>query len=301
MKRKKRNYWTKEKCLKEALRYSKRSDFKRGSGGAYRACQQNGWIDDVCYDMKCAGNRFKRLVYVYEFEDKNVYVGLTYNLHERDNKHKRDKKSMVFRHIQKTGLIPKLSCTEYVHVEEAKILEGEFVKKFKNSEYKILNASKTGGVGGGYLKWTFEKCMEEAKKFNSRKEFVKGNNSAYNSSRKNGWLDKVCSHMKENNRKPVGYWNKEKCKEEALRCKNTSELSTGAYHAILRNDWLKELCKHMKLQKPNGYWTKQRCLEEALKYNSRTSFQHAIGGAYRISLDKGWLNDICSHMNKLKK
>jgi predicted GIY-YIG superfamily endonuclease len=301
MKRKKRDYWTKEKCIKEALKYNKRSDFKNGSGGAYRACQKNGWIDDVCGDMKYSGNRFKRLVYIYEFDDKNVYVGLTYNIQERDNKHKRDKRSMVFRHIQKTGLIPKLSYTEYMHVEESKIKEGEFVKKFRDNGYKILNSSKTGGIGGGYLKWTFEKCKIEALKYNLRTQFAKGNNSAYNSARKYGWMDDVCIHMNKKIIKNKGYWTKERCGEEALKFKSTSDLPTGAYHSMLRNGWLNELCSHMKLQKPNGYWTKEKCIEEALKYSSKLSFQTATGGAYRISLDKGWLNDICVHMNKIKK
>ena len=31
--------------------------------------------------------------------------------------------------------------------------------------------------------------MEESKKYNTRNEFKKGNRSAYNVARKNGWLD----------------------------------------------------------------------------------------------------------------
>ena len=37
--------------------------------------------------------------------------------------------------------------------------------------------------------WDCEKCMKESKKYNTRGEFCKGNGSAYNVARKNGWVD----------------------------------------------------------------------------------------------------------------
>lgn len=43
--------------------------------------------------------------------------------------------------------------------------------------------------------WTFEACREEAKKYNNRTEFEKGNGSAYGRARVMGWLDDICAHM----------------------------------------------------------------------------------------------------------
>lgn len=37
--------------------------------------------------------------------------------------------------------------------------------------------------------WTYERCYEEALKYNSRTTFQKGNHSAYTVARLNGWLD----------------------------------------------------------------------------------------------------------------
>ncbi len=51
-------------------------------------------------------------------------------------------------------------------------------------------------------KWTKEKCEEEALKYKYRSDFSNKSNGAYYSSRINGWLDDVCSHMKTNNNKP---------------------------------------------------------------------------------------------------
>ena len=42
------------------------------------------------------------------------------------------------------------------------------------------------------VKWTKEKCAEEALKYKSRSEFKKNNTNAYKASVRNGWLDDIC-------------------------------------------------------------------------------------------------------------
>jgi hypothetical protein len=41
-----RNYWTKELCLEEALKYNSRSEFKRNSIRAYDVSCKNKWLND---------------------------------------------------------------------------------------------------------------------------------------------------------------------------------------------------------------------------------------------------------------
>lgn len=301
-KRKKRNYWTKEKCIKEALKYKSRSIFKRKSPGAFGNAYKNNWIDEICFHMKKVGNRFNRLVYVYIFNDNSVYVGLTHDIEERDNKHKRDKRSSVFKHIKKTGLMPELIYTEYMHIDKASKIEGETVERYKKDGFFILNIAKPGAVGGANLKWTFEKCKEEALKFKTRNEFSKKSNSAYNSARRYGWIDKICLHMEKNKKFAKGYWTFERCKTEALKYSSRNEFykkSGGAYGASLRNKWLDKICSHMNYREkvPNGYWTKEKCKEESLRYTNKTEF-NINSGAYRVALKNKWLNEICGHMKK---
>ena len=81
--------------------------------------------------------------------------------------------------------------------------------------------------------WTKEKCKEEASKYSSRSEFKKGNQSAYLTAWKNGWLDEWF--------KKQLVWTYEKCKEEASKYSSRSELkkgSFGAYNAAWKNKWL---------------------------------------------------------------
>lgn len=288
-------YWTKERCFNEALKYDSRAVFKKKSGGAYNASTKGGWLDNVCSHMKVCGNRVLRMVYVYEFSDKSVYVGLTYNIEERDKEHKRNKKSKVFQYIKEKNIIPFLSYSEYMNVEKAKVVEGDMVEKFKKRGYHILNVSKTGGVGSGFIKWTFEKCEQEAKKCKTKKEFYGKNNSAYNAAIRYGWLKKICSHMKTKKVKPKGYWTLERSTEEAKKYKTKKEFylkSPSAYMVLLKKGILNNVCENMKTKKPNGYWTRERCEAESKKYSSITEFQIKSGGAYRASLKGCWLKEF---------
>ena len=51
-KRKNNNFWNKENCQKEALKYNKISDFAYNSKGAYKAVRKNGWSPEIYSHMK---------------------------------------------------------------------------------------------------------------------------------------------------------------------------------------------------------------------------------------------------------
>ena len=154
------------------------------------------------------------------------------------------------------------------------------------------------------LVWTKEKCHAEVLKFKTRTEFQRERGGAYNAARKNGWIDDICSHMTRL-KKSRDFWTKEKCHQEALKCKTRTEFSKnshGAYYVARKNGWLDEVCSHMtSTRKPKGYWTKERCHEEALKFKTRGEFQKKLNKAYYVARKKGWLDEICSHMTSSRK
>ena len=47
--------WTYEICMEESKKYTRRSEFKKGSSGAFQAAENNGWIGD--YDWLAPKNR----------------------------------------------------------------------------------------------------------------------------------------------------------------------------------------------------------------------------------------------------
>ena len=84
-------------------------------------------------------------------------------------------------------------------------------------------------------KWNYDTCLEESRKYKSRKEFSKKCSGAYAAALKNGWLDDCSFELK------LRIWDKESCLEESRKYKSRNEFKKkcgGAYHAALRNGWL---------------------------------------------------------------
>lgn len=46
-----RGFWTKERCHKEALKYTTKVDFRAGCHSAYQTASREGWLNDICSHM----------------------------------------------------------------------------------------------------------------------------------------------------------------------------------------------------------------------------------------------------------
>jgi hypothetical protein len=207
---------SKNRCTLEAIKYTSRTDFCNGSGGAYETARMKGWLDEICSHMK------------------------------HNNRH---------------------------------VVNGFWQKK--------------------------ENCHNEALKYTTRVEFHNKNGSAYEISREKGWLDDICGHMEaSHNKVNKGFWkDKEKCREEAMKFpsrKVFSRTAAGAYTSAKKNGWLDEICAHMTEGREgvvHQQWnSKENCHIEALKYNSRNQFMKGCRGAYNGASRNGFLEEICSHM-----
>jgi predicted GIY-YIG superfamily endonuclease len=297
--RKPRDYWTLERCQEESLKYKTKKDFRNNNTQAYNKAIRKGWLNQICEHMEIRGTRYLRFIYVFEFKNNHVYVGLTYNSKERYNSHLNKYNSPVYKHIEKTNseFEFKVITEKPISNEDAQILEHETIQKYRELGWNILNKRKTGknigSLGAGIRKWTFENCQKEALKYQHKRHFEKGNASAYNAAKHNGWFEEICGHMTEI-RKPNRYWNKERCKEAALKYENKSSFKKNnnvAYHTALRNLWLEEICSHMtNIRKDKTYWTLEICIQEAAKYTSKYKFQKTH--IYKIARKNGWLDKI---------
>ncbi len=307
--RKPKGYWSKERCEELALKYNSRSEFERNEIIAYNSARRNGWLKDICNHMSYLGNRVKRFVYMYTFPDDAIYIGITYDFNSRNIAHTTDnsKKSPVYNYMKLTGLTPtsKLLTPEPIPLDDAVKMEINLIKEYRDKNYKVLNTSNGGDVGGSYLIWTKEKCQEEALKYKNRVDFTIGSPGALAAAYKNGWVDEICKDYEKYIPVPT-IWTKEKCREEALKYNQRSKFklySRGAQNSAYKNGWLDEICTHMDkvTKEPAGYWTKEKCHEVAIKYKNREAFRKDYPGAVRAAHKNGWMDEICSHMILLNK
>jgi len=92
--------------------------------------------------------------------------------------------------------------------------------------------------------WTEEKLRAEALKYSTRREFSNESPGAYQTSRKSGKHEEICSHMLLGNQS----WTEEKIKAEALKYSTRGDFkkgNVGAYNASQRSGKHEEICSHM--------------------------------------------------------
>jgi len=126
------DYWTKEICLELALKCKNRKEFGEKYYAAHNVSIKNNWIDEICSHM-IQPNDFLRCIYSYEFSDKNVYVGLTYNLKNRNSRHFNEyNNSIVYKYFKEFKLNPTLiQLTDYLNISDAKIMEETHLEIYK--------------------------------------------------------------------------------------------------------------------------------------------------------------------------
>ena len=120
----------------------------------------------------------------------------------------------------------------------------------------------------------------------------------YQEYKNNGWL--MLNQVKTGSVGTINKWTKEKCINEAKKCKNRTDFysKSGLYQASKQHGWLDEVLSYISLKRMfNGYWTKEKCIERALLCDSRTEFRKLYGSAYTISNKNGWLKDVYLTVN----
>ncbi len=303
-------YWTKERCVEEANKYNTRVEWSEKSSGSHSKAYKNGWVDECCSHME----RYNKPS--YWTKERCVEEALKYK--SKTEWYKSNKSSYV---AAKKNSWYEECCT---HMVEIKKIDGYWTKERCIEESKKYNVSsewiKNSGTSyviartNGWLEecyihikkviksngyWTKERCIEEAKKYETKTQWRRGNGSSYVAAKKNGWLKECHVHMIES-KKPKGYWTLERCKEEALKYNTRSEWiknSGTSYVTARTNGWLEQCCSHMTSErKPDGYWTKERCLEDAKIYNLKKEWCENSTGSYQAAHRKGWLEECCAHM-----
>lgn len=149
------NYWTKERCDEEASQYSSRQEFLKKSASAFRIAQRNGWLNHVCAHMDYINKPPG-----YWTRERCQEHALRYTT--RNEFHLKNDKA--YRIAQAHGWLNEI-CS--------------------HMDYQVLPRHY----------WTKDRVREEAKKYETRMEFLREAGGAYGAAQQGGWLDEVCEHM----------------------------------------------------------------------------------------------------------
>lgn len=287
--------WKKEEVEKEAEKYETNRDFSKGSPLAYSAAVRNGWIEEIRKKFRPLGNRMNRMVYVYEFPDKSVYVGLTFDEKERQVGH--TIKGTVFKYGEQTGQTPEFKkiSVGYVPVKMAQNLENCTIEEYRSRGWKILNIAKAGGLGACERIWTKDKTKEESKKFETLKDFYEKSPNAHRVAYEQNWLDEIMRDRGWEYERKV--WTKDEAEVIAKKYqyKNSFKVNEPqAYSASLRNGWIDDITKHMEDRYTD--WTFDMIQDIANKYKTRTEFATDNKTAYNAALRNNWLDEVTKHM-----
>lgn len=191
-----KDYYTRDKCLELAKKYSSMAVFRKKQHGAYNSAKENNWLDDYTW-----------LERQFKWTEKTLI--------EEAKKYK-------------------------TRSEFAKEKPGAYECAVKHSLLDKCTWFNESKKPNGY--WTYERCREESKKLKYRGDYRTESHGSYKVTIKNGWIDDFTwlQKQKPNTRR---VWTEEKCREEALKYKSSSEFRKGnksAYKASIRYKWLKD-------------------------------------------------------------
>ena len=150
--------------------------------------------------------------------------------------------------------------------------------------------------------WTEERCIEEAKKHDTKFSWKLNSGGSYYAASHNRWMDKCTIHMVEvvkKPRKPAGYWHdKKNCMEEAKKYDSTYDWykhSPQSLLASIKINYFTQCTKHMSVrQRPFSKCrrTRKKCLEEASHYSSLKSWKKMYSMSYSDAYKYGWVKYI---------
>lgn len=264
--------WSKNKCLEESKKYKSRTEFFEKSNGAYQKALKEGWINEMTW-----------------LTTQRKYPKGHWTIKENViNEAKKYKSKKEFEEKNKSAF---LAAYRYGFINEM--------------DWLIIQKQRPFGYWNNK-----ENVIEESKKYNTISDFRKKSSVAYNSAKKNGflnemvWLEKTkCERPinKENNeikpKHPKGYWkNRENMMNEAKKYSSFEEFQKGNLYAFLaahkygyidEMDWMVKQ-KHHKW----GYWTYDKIEKEAFKYKTKSDFCKGNPTAYRAALKLNVIDDF---------
>ena len=149
--------------------------------------------------------------------------------------------------------------------------------------------------------WTYERCLEEAKKHANLGEWSRTSNASYRIARQSEWQRKIATELQWDFRvqHSPGYWTDEKLAEAAKPFDSLNQWAKGcptSYRIALKNKVHIGIGENLgwviQKQRSNSHWTFERCLEEAGRHPHTNAWKRASRGSFDKTKKEGWFDEI---------
>ena len=285
-----------ETIISESKKYHTKKEYRNHSPNMYAIANRRGLLPTFTWLVSEPPFHERYVVYRYFFAaQETVYVGLSCNPQKRDVQHRisRGKKtSCVFKFAKRVGLeIPKMEILESgISQSEARSKEHEYVNKFKDIGYEVLNTGKTGasiGSIGGMPKYTKKEFLEVAQEVGDFNKFVKNFKGLYIAALQHGWL-KECNSLKRDRRAPKTI-NAEYAINEANNKSSIEDLRNDS--AIYNYISTHKLWHRTKFGLLRQSLSKDFCISVARNFSSASSLRKSNVTVYLKMQKNGWLDE----------
>jgi len=300
--RKRNGYWTYETCKETALKYTDRGELSKNEGACYGIIKENGW-DELLSHIEYKTTLFQRYIYAFEFPDNHVYIGLTHNLNKRKSDHLTSNKSIspVRKHMEETGLdfVFKSVFENPFPKEIAGEMEGIVLNDYVSKGWIPLNRTKTGGLGGSQVIWTYDKIKSDLVGVETisgaRKKL---SYAVFGIIKKFGWGDLLSSLIDDSGRVN---WTIETATEELKKYSRRTDIQAnqnGLYKFARKNDLLRLVPKSKPLPKNplKDKYTKGEVYEMCLSYGTSEEIKQNNREYYTCAKNNGWWDDIIKQL-----
>lgn len=289
---------SKEACMNVAKKYKTRSEFRKSQDSRYYnfACRK-GFIDEICSHMEVKHNKRLRCIYVAEFPDHSIYVGLTCHHQVRWTAHLHDTHSTVYKYCVKTGLSPQFYIVhDYCDALKSKALEKEFVNKYMDEGRNVLNIAKAGALGT-LCQYTKADVIKQAKKYKTLTAFRIYGGGYYQHGYRSDYWDEIIALFPHS--KLTHHYSEDEIMAAAIQCKTRGEFQKRfkkEYQSALRQG-IDKFCTHMR---PIPHkWSDDELWDAALRCKTRWEFQTRYPKQYSSVMRKRRLDEFCAHMNEI--
>jgi hypothetical protein len=285
--RKPDGYWTKDRCLSSALRYSTIIEWSLREPKAYDAAKRFGWYREATKHMTRVLSHGEHTIYKYLLQHDIAFE------YQRRFGTIRAKRTMPFDfHLPAFGLVIEYQGRQHFESSRTSMYRRNLPDQQRRDALKLQLAE---AQGLSYLAIEDQRVAAIEGAISGRLRQIAEMRGQPLSLRR-----RLLTPQEAITLRNLGRWNRESVLVDAMKYRTISEwqrCGNAACQIAYQRGWIAEATAHMvQVQKPKGYWTKERILDDARRFAARSAWNDSSHSAYVRARQMGWFDEATAHM-----